>query len=309
MGMFKRSSRTENRLRMALAGPAGSGKTYTALTFAFAIAEGARIAVIDTEHGSASLYSGEHGWTWDSVELESFAPSTYSACLRDAARAGYRVVVIDSLSHAWSGTGGALSQVDRAAGRSGGTFAAWRDVTPQHDEMINTILAYPGHVIATLRSKMEYALEPDDRGKTQVKKLGLKPIQREGVDYEFSIVCDIDTDHRLTVSKTRFAAIDGMIVHKPGPSFMIPIIWWLKEGSGGTDGMNLKKKKDDTTGEALAREIKDYWRSLGWSAEKLRSFLAEKGAKKVEELPRVTGKRLLARLVLLDGKKQADKVF
>lgn len=291
---------------MALDGPAGSGKTYTALTFAFAISN--RVAVVDSEHASASLYAGLNGWNWDGVNLESFAPSTYTACIEAAARKGYEVLVIDSLSHAWSGTGGALAQVDREAGKPGGTFAAWRNVTPQHQEMIDQIRKFPGHVIITLRSKMEYALEEGDDGRKRVQKLGMKPIQREGVEYEFDIVGDMDTSHRLTVTKTRYSEIDGKIVHKPGPEFMLPIISWLKTGKTEED-VELHKEPEAKTGTVLADKIKEHWRGLGWGKEKLVDFLQKKGVAKIEELPRSTGEALLQRVELKHAEKQASERF
>jgi len=234
--MFKKVDRTKNRLRLALEGPAGAGKTYTALRFAFAVAakEGLRVAVIDSEHHSASLYAGESPdgvpWEWDGVQLEHFAPSNYSLAIREAARAGYGVLVIDSLSHAWMGKGGALDQVDRANSAAGGRFGAWRDVTPQHNELVDSILRYPGHVICTMRQKTEHVIETDERGRSKVVRMGLKPIQREGVEYEFTLVCDLDLQHRLTVAKTRCSIVDGQIVSQPSGDWILPVVDWLYQG-------------------------------------------------------------------------------
>lgn len=308
--MFQKATRKQNKLRMALDGPSGAGKTYTALVFGTAVAkrEGTRVAFIDTEHKSASLYVGENGWEFDVVELESFAPSTYTACMEAAAREKYGVLIIDSLSHAWTGTGGALDQVDRGAGKpgGGGKFGAWRDVTPQHNTMIEAIRRYPGHVILTLRTKMEYSLEVDEKtGKKHVEKIGMRPIQREGVEYEFDVVADMDQAHRLTISKTRFSGLDGKIVHKPGPEFILPVLDWLQKGTN----MKVSKEKDQTAGPELAKQIKEHWRTLGWSGDKLKAFLTLHDCERVEDLPRRTGVKLLKRVDELAAVKQAEDAF
>jgi len=322
--MFKQMTRAGNRLRLALDGPAGAGKTYTALRFAFAIAKrfGGPVGVIDTEHGSAKLYLGQNEdgqeWQWQGVELEHFAPSAYVAAIKAAASAGIKVLVIDSLSHAWSGTGGALDQVDRAAAKtSGGSFGAWRDVTPQHNQMVDAILAFPGHVVATMRSKMEYVLGEDEKGKKTVEKIGLKPVQREGVEYEFTVVGDLDTAHKLTISKTRCSAIDGSIVVKPGEAWLLPVLDWLgefpepkDEPIAHTETLTLStKQQNGHAGDSLAAEIKQLWRDVGRPAEELRALLDRHGSSTVAELPTETAKELHSRLETLKLEAEADAAF
>ena len=133
MSLFKKAVKSRSKLRLALIGPSGSGKTYSALAIAAGL--GSNIAVIDTEHGSASKYADL--FNFDVLELGSYSPEKYVEALKAAAAAGYDVVVIDSLSHAWMGKDGALEMVDRAAARSksGNSFGAWREVTPQHNEI------------------------------------------------------------------------------------------------------------------------------------------------------------------------------
>jgi hypothetical protein len=219
--MFQPATRRKLKLRMAVLGPSGSGKTYTALRFAAAF--GNRIAVIDSEHRSASKYIGESPdgtpWTFDSCELTNFAPTTYTQVIKEAGRQGYDVLVIDGLSQAWEGVGGALDQIDRKSANGGNSFTAWKDVTPQHREMIETILACPCHVIATMRTKTEYVLEEQvsKSGRSIVvpKKVGMAPVQRAGMEYEFDVVADMDLEHVLTISKTRCPALDGAKVVKP----------------------------------------------------------------------------------------------
>lgn len=225
---FQKATKTQSRLRLALEGPPGSGKTYTALAVASALGE--RVALLDTEHGSASKYA--HRWEFDTLALTSFHPERYIEAIEAAEAAGYDVLIIDSLSHAWAGTDGALELVDRATARSSSknSYFAWADVTPLQHRLINTILGADLHVIATMRTKVEYVLETNN-GKTAPRKVGLAPIQREGVEYEFDVVGDIDLEHRLVISKTRCEALEGEVIDKPGAELADTLKAWLTEGA------------------------------------------------------------------------------
>lgn len=226
---FRKATKEQLKLRMALIGPAGSGKTYSALNIAQHL--GKRIAVIDTEHGSASKYAGL--FAFDVVELDSFHPQNYIAGIQAAEQAGYDVLIIDSLSHAWMGKDGALELVDRAAKRSpsGNSFAAWRDVTPLHNQLVEAMLACRLHLIVTMRSKMEYVIETNEKGRQVPKKVGLAPIQREGLDFEFDIVGDMDLENNLIVGKTRCPACAGAVVGKPGKEIADILLAWLTDGA------------------------------------------------------------------------------
>lgn len=233
--MFKTAERKQSKLRMTIDGPAGSGKSYTALRLATALAQstGGKIAAVDTERGSLSKYAGESpdGWPWafDVLELTKFSPEEYTSAIQSAGRMGYSVLIIDSLSHAWEGQGGALEIKDRAGGAD---WKAWRSVTPIHNRMVDAILQSTCHVITTMRSRMEYVQEVDSStGRTVVRKVGLSPIQRPGMEYEFDLVCDIDWSHIMTVSKSRCSAVQDLKVEKPGPGFMQPVIEWLSSGN------------------------------------------------------------------------------
>ena len=227
MSMFAPATRKKLKLRMAIDGPSGSGKTYTALRFGFAL--GKRVVAIDTEHGSMSKYQGESpdgiAWQWQVCELQSFDPQNYTSVMQEARKFRPDVLIIDSLSHAWEGIGGALEQV--ANSKSANKYTAWKDVTPKHQRMVEAILSFPAHVIVTMRSKMEYILEANERGKMIPRKIGMAPIQRPGMEYEFDLVCEMDWDHTLTVVKTRCSVVDGLRVEKPGPEFMQPVMAWL----------------------------------------------------------------------------------
>jgi hypothetical protein len=226
---FGRATKARSRARLALIGPSGSGKTFSALSIATSL--GGRIAVIDTEHGSASKYADQ--FDFDVLELGTFGPLTYVEAMKAAAE--YDILIIDSLSHAWMGKDGALEQVDRAAKRSpsGNSFAAWRDVTPQHNALVEALVAHPAHLIVTMRSKTEYVLDTEERGGRKVtvpRKVGTAPVQRDGLEYEFDVVADMTLDHDMVVTKTRAPALDGKVFHNPGED-VANLLWaWLSAG-------------------------------------------------------------------------------
>lgn len=223
--MFQKATKKKQKARVALIGPAGSGKTFTALTIGKHL--GKKIAVIDTERGSASKYSGDVA-DFDVCELPTFSPKDYMRAIADAASAGYDVLVIDSMSHAWEGEGGILDQVDKRGGR----FDAWKDMSPQTRALIDAILSYPGHVIATMRTKTEYVIEEKERGGRTVKeprKIGLAPKFKDGLEYEFDVVANMD-DAMLTVSKSRCSALAEASIKKPGKPFADALLAWLDDG-------------------------------------------------------------------------------
>lgn len=228
MSLFQQARKSQAKLRLGLVGPAGSGKTMTALRIANGIAGGRKIAVIDTEHGSASLYAGT--FDFDCCNLESFEVEKYIDALKEAEEAGYHVVIIDSLSHAWSGKGGILEFVDSAGKRNaGGNFSAWRDATPRHNRLVEAILASKCHIIVTLRSKTEYVVESVG-GRTTVRKVGLQPIQREGMEYEFTVCGDVSSDHDLMITKTRFTFLKDAVIREAGEDLGKQLAKWLEDG-------------------------------------------------------------------------------
>jgi hypothetical protein len=253
---FKPATREKLRLRMAIEGPSGSGKTFTALRAATALGE--TIAVINTESKSIQKYIGEKpdGVPFEFAvdELTTFAPSTYTESILEAGKAGFDVLIIDSLSHAWEGEGGALDQVDRS--RDNNRFTAWKDVTPQHRRMIDAILRSPCHVIVTMRTKTEYVVEANAQGKMAPKKIGMKPIQREGMEYEFDVVADMNVEHVMTISKTRCSAFDGLVVAKPGKGTFLPLVEWLEDGIQAPDGYYTADESDLKAQERAERAQK-----------------------------------------------------
>jgi hypothetical protein len=267
---FKPATREKLRLRMAIEGPSGAGKTFTALRAATALGES--IAVINTESKSIQKYIGEKpdGVPFEFAvdELTTFAPSTYTESIIEAGKAGFDVLIIDSLSHAWEGEGGALDQVDRS--RDNNRFTAWKDVTPQHRRMIDAILRSPCHVIVTMRTKTEYVVEQNAQGKMAPKKIGMKPIQREGMEYEFDVVADLNVEHVMTISKTRCSAFDGLVVAKPGRSTFAPLVEWLEDGIAAPEGYYTADESDLRAAERTERSQKspEQLRAEGIAAQK-----------------------------------------
>lgn len=225
---FKKAEKAKAKLRLALSGPSGSGKTYSALSIAQPFG---KIAVIDTEHGSASKYAGLFP-EFDVLELSNYHPQNYINALSAAAAAGYDVLIIDSLSHAWNGAGGVLEIVDKAASRSDSknTFAAWRDATPLQQKLVEAILAAPMHIIVTMRSKTEYVLELDKKGKMSPRKVGTAPIQRDGIEYEFDVVGEMNAEHDLVITKTRVPALNAEILPTPDANLGAILLNWLSVG-------------------------------------------------------------------------------
>ncbi|KAF1086156.1 hypothetical protein SPSYN_00897 [Sporotomaculum syntrophicum] len=222
---FHRALRKKAKLRLAIAGPAGSGKTYSALLTAFGL--GGPVALIDTERGSGELYA--HLGEYDVCTLTApFTPEKYIEAIRAAENAGYQITIIDSLSHAWAGPGGVLDIHGFAADKGGNSWSAWRQVTPRHNELVDTMLQSRCHIIATLRSKMEH-VQVVENGKTVVKKIGMNPIQRDGLEYEFTVFLDLDHNHTASASKDRTGLFDGQ-VFKPTPETGGKLLGWLEAG-------------------------------------------------------------------------------
>jgi hypothetical protein len=275
--MFQKATKLQSRLRLALCGPAGSGKTYTALSVAEALG---RVAVLDTERGSASKYSDR--FSFDVVELSDYHPEKYVDVIREAEAAGYDVLVIDSLSHAWSGKGGALDLKDKATARSrsGNSYTAWREVTPLHNALVDAILGSSCHVIVTMRSKTEYILEDNGKGSKTPRKVGMAPVQREGMDYEFDVVGDLDWNHTLVVSKSRCSELSGAVVKEPGAEFAAALAQWV--GSGAKPAPT--PEPTEPTAQDLRALIRSQLEAGAWTIDGVRALLATFGVAKAAEL-------------------------
>lgn len=222
--MFKPAVKREAKLRLAIAGPSGSGKTYTALTLATALG---KTAVIDTEHGSASKYADR--FQFDVLNLAApFHPRRFAEAIKAAEAAGYEVVVIDSLSHAWNGPGGVLEIVDMASRKfKGNSYAGWQEGTPAHNSLIEAIVGSRLHVVGTMRSKQDYILV-ERNGRQTPQKVGMAPVQRDGMEYEFDVYLEMDMENNAIVQKTRCSALAGQVIAKPGKPLADTLQEWLK---------------------------------------------------------------------------------
>ncbi len=264
---FTKATRKGALLRMALAGPSGSGKTLTALELATGIVTalgGGGIAVIDTERRSASKYAdlhddrtGELLYAFDTLELEDFHPERYIEAIHAAEHAAYPVLIIDSLSHAWFGKGGALDLVDDASdGGAGNSYFAWRSVTPIQNELIEAILQCSCHVICTMRTTTAYVINTD-RGKSVPEKIGLKPIQRPNHEYEYDVVGMLDTAHRLRITKSRLMRLADKEFLRPDRSLGALIMRELTHPSGGDTNAGARAA-DALYGDGAGAALRDH---------------------------------------------------
>jgi len=236
--------------RVALVGPAGSGKSYTQLLLARALAgPNGRIAAIDTEHGSLSKYADV--FDFDVLELDSFTPESFIDALHAAENAGYDVFCVDSLSHFWTGRDGALEFVDMAAKRHKDNMGGWKEFRPHERLMVDEMVSSPCHVICTMRTKTEYQEQTDATGKKKRVKIGLAPVQREGLEYEFDLVGYMDEDNTFLTDKTRCSAYSQKAFTKPGPKEFAPFVDWLKGAARTMPIKPVAEPVSDTGGHPM----------------------------------------------------------
>ena len=217
------AERKRAKMKLALQGSSGSGKSMSALLLAHGMTDDwSKIAVIDTENGSASLYA--HLGPYQVIQLSPpFSPERYIEAIKICEEAQVQVIIIDSISHCWE------YLLDIHANMPGNSFTAWAKITPRQSAFINKVLQSPCHVIATMRTKQDYVLS-EKNGKQVPEKVGLKAIQRDGVDYEFTIVLDLDLSHYAVASKDRTNLFMGK------PSFIIAeetgkqVLEWCNQG-------------------------------------------------------------------------------
>lgn len=224
MVQFKPAEKKSCKLRCAVFGPSGAGKTMSALRIATGI--GGRIAVIDTEFGSASKYADR--FQFDTVSLERPSIDDYIEAM--IAAQGYDVLVIDSLSHGWQEL---LEEIDNLAKAKykGNTWSAWNEGSPKQKKLVKFINSFPGHVIATMRSKTEWQVEQNQNGKSRPVRVGLSPEQGKGIEYEFDMLIELSVDHICNVIKDRTGKFQDVIIEKPGEQFGKDLVAWLNDGT------------------------------------------------------------------------------
>lgn len=220
------ASRRRAKIKMALQGPSGSGKTYSALLLAYGLCnDWTKVAVIDTENHSAELYA--HLGQYNTISISApFSPEKYIEAVSLCEKSGMQVIIIDSISHEWEGSGGILDVHSNMAGNS---FTNWGKLTPRHNAFIQAMLQSTCHIIGTIRSKQDYVLN-EKNGKMVPEKVGLKGITRDGMDYEMTIVFDIDTKHHATSSKDRSGIFTGKPEFKITPEIGRTILKWCNTG-------------------------------------------------------------------------------
>jgi hypothetical protein len=254
---FKKAERKAIIVKLAICGPSGSGKTFSALRLASGL--GKKIALIDTED-SASLYSDR--FDFDVLELTPpYTVQKYLDAINMAVKNGYEVLVVDSISHQWSGEGGILSKKESIDGLGGNPFTNWAKVNPDENRFVSAIVHSDIHLIATMRAKTAYEMQTNDKGKVAPQKIGLAPIQKDGLEYEFTTVFDVAMNHYCKVSKDR----TGIFIDK---IFQITedtgneIKKWLQSAKpedknvkalhGATAGTNPSEKSEQETEESFA---------------------------------------------------------
>ena len=234
---FQKATKAQAKLRLGIYGPSGGGKTYTALRIATGL--GGRIAVIDTERGSASKYADR--FAFDVLDLPQVDIGTYIEGIRAAA--GYNVLIIDSLTHAWHEL---LAEVERIAKAKygGNTWSAWSEGTPLQRQLVDCLLNFDGHIIGTMRSKTEWTLGKDEKtGKSKPNRVGLAPEQGKGIEYEFDLLMGISADHCAHIEKDRTGKFQDRVIEKPGEELGKELAAWLEDGTPNY-AAQWKERKD-----------------------------------------------------------------
>lgn len=224
---LQQASRKKAKIKMGLQGPSGAGKTMSALLISYGLC-GAwhKIAIIDTENHSADLYA--HLGNYFVLPLNApFTPERFIEAIHVCERAAIEVLIIDSISHEWDGIGGILDIHGSLAGNS---YTNWSKVTPRHNDFVQAMLQSPCHVITTIRAKQDYVLV-DKNGKQVPEKIGLKGITRDGMDYEFTLLLELNSKHYATVSKDRTGLFADKPEFIPAVETGITILKWCNTGA------------------------------------------------------------------------------
>lgn len=278
--MFTKAQRTQAKIKLAITGPAGSGKTYSALRLARGlIGRNGKIALIDTENGSASLYSEQFDFDVHNLE-PPFEDTRFIEGISAAVNAGYDALIIDSASHFWEAI---LEFKDKLDRRGGNSFSNWNEAGKHFKDVLNAVLHSPIHVIACLRSKTEYVVETNERGRNIPRKVGLAPVMRDGIEYEFTTVFDIDLSHQAATSKDRTGLFTDkvfQITEETGEK----IAQWLKTSADRTAAVSEPAVATAATSEKRPvtdlqlKNIAMLWKQLGYGQEQMEKMFRWVGA-------------------------------
>lgn len=289
---IRKAERKKAKLRLGICGSSGSGKTRSALEIAAGM--GGRIGMIDTEAGRGELYADctskydpDLKLSYDIIRLDApYSPERYIEAMKAFEKGGYDILIIDSLSHAWSGEGGVLSIVDKA----GGQFQnGWKIGTPKQNSLIDAIITSPMHIICNLRVKTEYVVEKNDKGKNEPRKIGLAPVQRDQLEYEFTMFMNMNQDHIAHVTKDNTEMFDQEFI-KPNPEMGQKLMAWLNTGIDVKENFRnviMPLILDDIHGAETLVELKEkYVKYYGLYSDEFTEDFAkvteEKDAKKEE---------------------------
>ena len=234
--MFKKATKNKIKIRLAISGASGSGKTYSALACASHLAT--PIALIDTERSSSQKYADK--FDFDVCELTDFHPSRYIEAIQAAEQAGYGTIIVDSLSHSW------YWECDTASSQRN-SFTGWKNVRPLERKLIDAIIGCRAHVIATMRTKTEWVIETNSKGKAEPRKIGTTPVQSSSIEYEFDIAGEINQEHILKITKSRCEELADKTFLNPGKEVAIVLNEWIgqpwRNWSSSDDAISWAEKK------------------------------------------------------------------
>lgn len=285
----RKAERRRVKLKMAISGPSGSGKTWNALALATNMWPGSRICVIDTENGSSELYAGR--FEFDVIPLPPpYSTDRYMAAMQAVIDLKYDVLIIDQISHQWAGEGGILDakeKLDRRPGSNG--YMNWASLTPEHRRFMERIVQSPLHVIATMRAKQEYVIETNERGKQTPRKVGMAPVQREGAEYEFSVVFDLQADHHATVSKDRTELFSNTLTHPinlADKKVATDLLNWLSSAKAEeVSAPQFEPKPVSYASAEFVRDLVAIWREAGVPDDEMRESI--RGEFEIETLKQI----------------------
>jgi hypothetical protein len=285
---FQKAQRKRAKLRLGISGVSNSGKTWSALEIATGMS--GKIAMIDTESGRGELYGED--FDYDVMRLDApYSPDKYIAAIKEAEALGYDILIIDSLSHAWAGEGGVLSIADKVEGNK--FTNGWKIATPKQNALVDAITHSSLHIIFTMRTKTEYVLETDSRGKQVPKKVGMAPVQRDGLEYECTFYLEMYADHTAYISKDNTKLYkDNQYGVTPTKEMGKKLIEWLNSGKSQDEvekesfNKALSSILDQINGAESLEDLKDKYMSLQHSYKNnpklIEELVAAKEQRKME---------------------------
>jgi hypothetical protein len=261
------AQRKRAKIRLSIQGPSGSGKTFSSLLIAKGlVGEWSKICVIDTENHSADLYS--HLGNYNVLTLgKPFTPEAYNQAIDLCEKSGIQAIIIDSLSHEWEGEGGIL---DIHSSMVGNSFTNWSKVTPRHNALVQRILQSDCHVIATFRTKQDYVLS-DKNGKMVPEKVGLKSVTKDGMDYEFTTVFDLDIHHNANCTKDR-TGLFANVPHKLNVETGAKILNWCEGKTLTMEEASEPSLEEMVAAAKTIEELVVLWKKVEPSQENVQLF-------------------------------------